>query len=458
MGLLHVFRRGARRLRIDEERARAFGVFVWRRFLADKCLESAGSLSYTTLFALVPLVVAAFGLLSAFAFFDGWLESVTGWIFRNFVPSSGMVVQDYLTGFADNAKQLTGLGVAGVLVSAVMLMWSIEEAYNRVWRVPKSRGGLSRFKSYWTTLTLGPLLGIGVVAVTSYVWTLPAVRSASAWYGLGSFLLAFAPLVVLWGAITASYALIPHAPVRFRHAALGGLVATALFYAAQGIFSVYLGSATTYQQIYGALAALPLFLLWIYLTWVMVLLGASLAASLSAWRFQPRQHRVPTGLEFFAMLRSLRAAVAAERGGAALTRADLLASQPGLTDAQLNPALDHLRAQRVLHVDEKQQISLLREPADVTLLELFEGGQYAWPTGHDVARMAALADEGDQPLVDFISGLHDALAPTLRHSAVGVLEAEPGVANAVPFADVPNVASLVTPRPTTVPRPQQEKS
>ncbi len=466
MGWQASIRRGAHRLRIDEERLRSFSAFVWRRFLADKCLESAGALSYTTLFALVPLVVAAFGLLSAFAFFDGWLESVTGWIFQNFVPSSGMVVQEYLTGFADNATKLTGIGVAGVLVSAVMMMWSVEEAYNRVWRVPKSRSGLSRFKTYWTTLTLGPLVAIGMVALTSFLWTLPAVRNASDWHGAGTFLLALAPLVVLWSAITASYLFIPHARVRLRHAAIGGLVATVLFNAAQGVFSVYLGSATTYQQIYGALAALPLFLIWIYLTWVIVLLGASLAASLSAWRFQPRTHRVPMGLEFFAMLKSLRAVIKADRDGGALTRGALLALQPGLTDEQLNHALEHLSAQRVLHIDDKQQLTPLREPEDVTLLELFEGGRYAWPTGHDIARLATLADASDKPLVDLLAELHSALAPPLRQSAVAALEPEPDAAHAVMSDDPETAALLAAPRveverdhrATPIPQPAQENS
>lgn len=412
----------ARRLRLDEERIRAFGAFVWRRFIDDRCLESAGALSYTTLFALVPLLVAAFGVLSAFAFFDGWLEAVTGWIFQNFVPSSGMFVQDYLVGFADNATQLTGLGIAGVLLSSVMMMWSVEDAFNRIWRVPKSRSGLSRFKTYWTALTLGPLLVVGVVALTSFLWTLPAVRQASAFGGLGKLLLALAPLVVLWAAISASYLLIPHATVRVRHAAIGGLLAMVLFNLAHQLFSTYLGRATTYQQIYGALAALPLFLLWIYLSWIIVLLGASLSASLSAWRFQPRAARVPRGLEFFAMLKSLRAVVAADRRGGSGTRDTLLELQPGLTDAQLDHALDHLRAQRILHIDGEHELTTLREPSDVTLLELFEGGRYAWPTGHDVARMRTLADADDAPLVALIRDLHDALAPPLRQSAAAVIE------------------------------------
>ncbi len=416
------FERARVQLKRDEERIRAFAAFVWRRFLDDRCLESAGALSYTTLFSLVPLLVAAFGALSAFAFFEGWLEAITGWIFQNFVPSSGVVVQEYLIGFADNASKLTGIGVAGVLVSAVMMMWSVEDAYNRIWRVARSRGGLSRFKSYWTTLTLGPLLAIGVAAASSYFWALPVVRSASSYGGLGAITLAVVPVIVLWGAISASYLLIPHAKVQARHAALGGVVATLLFVSAQHLFSQYLGRATTYQQIYGALAALPLFLLWIYLSWTIVLLGASLAASLSAWRFQPRALRVPRGLEFFAMLKSLRAAIAADRRGEPLTRADLLDLQPGLTDKQLDHVIRHLRAQRVVHLDERQHLIPLREPEDLSFLELFEGGRYAWPTGNDVARLSALADDSDQPLSELMQALHAALAAPLRSTAVGALE------------------------------------
>lgn len=445
MRLPALLQRAHRRLRLDEERIRAFLAFVWRRFLDDRCLESAGALSYTTLFSLVPLLVAAFGALSAFAFFEGWLESITGWIFQNFVPSSGLVVQEYLIGFADNASKLTGIGVAGVLVSAVMMMWSVEDAYNRIWRVAKSRGGLSRFKSYWTTLTLGPLLAIGVAAASSYFWALPIVRNASSYGGLGSITLAVVPVIVLWGAISASYLLVPHAKVQMRHAMLGGVIATLLFVTAQHLFSAYLGRATTYQQIYGALAALPLFLLWIYLSWVIVLLGASLAASLSAWRFQPRALRVPRGLEFFAMLKSLREAIAADRRGAPLTRADLLDLQPGLTDKQLDHALRHLHAQRIVHVDERQHLVPLREPQDLMYLELFEGGRYAWPTGNDVARLSALAADGDEPLSDLVKALHNSLASTLRSPATRALEPAAPAAVGDETAPNPESADVETP-------------
>ncbi|MEO6064375.1 MAG: hypothetical protein ABIP49_01155, partial [Lysobacterales bacterium] len=189
-----------------------------------------------------------------------------------------------------------------------------------------------------------------------------------------------------------------------------------------------------------------------------------------------RTHRVPMGLEFFAMLKSLRAVIGADRDGGAMTRSALLALQPGLTDEQLNHALEHLRAQRVLHIDDKQQLTPLREPEDVSLLELFEGGRYAWPTGHDIARLATLADASDKPLVDLLAELHSALAPPLRQSAEAALEplplepehrngehtAAPAVTSDEPEASVlpaaPRDGEVHERQVTQVARPAQEHS
>ena len=139
------------------ERLQAFGRFLWQRFLDDKCFETAGALSYTTLFAVVPLLTAVVAILAVFPAFANLRQHVSDFIFRNFVPASGETVQGYLFQFADNASKLTIVGILFLLASALMMLASIEDRFNRIWRVPTRRKGVARFLLYWAVLTLGPL-------------------------------------------------------------------------------------------------------------------------------------------------------------------------------------------------------------------------------------------------------------------------------------------------------------
>src|SRR6185312_14926041 len=144
----------ARKLRIDRERSMALLTFTWHRFLEDRCMQTAGALAYTSVFALVPLTAAVLGILAAFPVFADWRDKITEWVFANFVPASGGTVQGYITEFAANASKATAVGILVLFFSAVALMMSIEDAFNRIWRVQTARPAGSRFVIYWTTLTL----------------------------------------------------------------------------------------------------------------------------------------------------------------------------------------------------------------------------------------------------------------------------------------------------------------
>ena len=291
-------------VRIDRERVQAFSQFLWTRFLDDRCFETAGALAYTTLFALVPLSVVVFGILSAFPVFDTWSTQLTGFIFSNFVPSSARVVEDYLREFAASASKLTFTGIGALLVSLLLTMWSIESTFNRVWRVPTPRPRLMRFLVYWTLLTLGSLMAVASLAVTSYLFSLP-VLSGVEQLDWSQRLLGYLPNLVELAVFSVAYWLIPHRSVPFRFALAGGLFATVLFELAKRGFAAYLLGVPTYDQLYGALAVAPIFMIWIYLSWIVVLLGASFAASLSAFRYQPRALQLPPGMELYGYLRLL---------------------------------------------------------------------------------------------------------------------------------------------------------
>lgn len=358
--------------RLDRERLQAFAQFLWVRFWDDRCFETAGALAYTTLFGLVPLSMVVFGILQAFPVFDTWSAQLTNFVFSNFVPGSAAVIQAKLREFSAAASSLTSTGVLVLLGSLLVTMWSIESTFNRIWRVPTTRPKLGRFLMYWALLTLGTLVAVGSLALTSYVFALPVLSGVES-APLGQRALRLLPNLVELSLFTVAYWQIPHRTVPFRFALLGGLFATLLFEIAKQGFAFYLLRVPTYETVYGTLAAVPIFLIWIYVSWVVVLLGASLAASLSAFRYQPRALRLPPGAELYGYLRLLGRLNHARRGGKGMHLADFQSCEPMLTDDHLQRMLSGLCRLDIVRRAEDGAWLLSRDLDGVTLAELHEG-------------------------------------------------------------------------------------
>lgn len=265
-----------------------FWRFLIQRFLADRGANNAAALTYTTLFAVVPMMTVTFAMLSAVPAFQGTGEQIQSFIFRNFIPSSGETVQEYLRNFTAQARQLTWIGVAVLAVTAFWMLVTVEKAFNTIWRVRQPRRGVSSFLLYWAILSLGPiLLGAGF-AVSTYITSLALVSGPDALLGTQTAL-KFMPLLFSVAAFTLLYATVPNARVPLKHACLGGVFTAVLFEVAKALFSLYVRLFPGYQLIYGAFATVPLFLLWIYLSWFLVLFGAELVCNLSSspqWRKQ----------------------------------------------------------------------------------------------------------------------------------------------------------------------------
>jgi membrane protein len=365
--------------RIDRERATDFSRFLLRRFLDDSCFEVAGSLAYTTMFALVPFSAVVFVVLSAFPEFRDWSEAVTSYLFANFVPASAGEVRGYLVQFSQSARSLTGSGVVALVASVLVTMWSIEGAFNRIWRVPSSRPKLARFLIYWSLLTFGSLLAVAAVAATSALFSIPALAGVEA-RGVDEQLLRYLPHLLEFLAFTSAYWLIPHRTVRLRHAAAGGLLATLLFEWLKWVLAIYLRNAS-FGQLYGTLATIPIFLLWVYLCWLVVLLGASLAASLASFRYQPRALRLPPGADIYAVLRLLGRFDEARRDGLGLHLAQVTQREPSLTDELLQRILSELSALNIVQRSESGAWLLSRDLDRVSLGEVYEGMGLRVPTG-----------------------------------------------------------------------------
>ena len=366
---------------LDRARLNAFARFLLRRFLDDQCLLSAGALALTTLFALVPLVTVVFGILSAFPVFALWRQDISAFVFRNFVPAAGTAVENYLTQFADNASKATAVGIIVLLVSVVSLTLSVESTFNRIWRVAQPRRAGARFVAHWTVITLGPMAVVALLGVSAYLFTLPLLVRVEDAFSLKARLLGLLPFVIQWLVLVAAYRLIPNRRVPLRDAAVGALFASLLFEIVKRVFAAYATNGANYQQVYGALAMVPIFVFWIYLSWVLVLMGASLTASLAAFDYRTPEQRLAPGNELRGLVRVLAHFVAAQRAGIALHSADLRAREPLLGDDLVQCFLHDLAAAGLVRRGEDGAWALTCDLGTTTLYDLYTRCQYRLPGG-----------------------------------------------------------------------------
>ena len=398
------------------DRLQAFARFLWQRFLDDKCFETAGALSYTTLFAIVPMLAAVIAIVSVFPAFAGLRDSVTRFIFRSFVPAAGETVQGYLLQFADNASKLTLFGVLFLLASALMMMASIEDRFNRIWRVSSRRKGSARLLLYWAALTLGPILVTAGVGASSWVYAQPLWRGVAG-HGVGGFRLwLLAPFMITWVGLAVLYQVVPNCRVRWRNAIIGALVAAVLFEFARKGFAAYVQGVANYSEVYGALAAIPIFLIWVYLSWVIVLLGAILAAALHAFEYRHADELLPPGCEFVGLLRVVQRFAEAQRSGEALDDAGLRARERFLTADLLQRYLDDLHRAGLIRRAEGGGWLVARDLDSVCAGDLYHAGKYRLPADSLALQHAAanMAPEARATLLRAESALKENLAVPLR--------------------------------------------
>jgi membrane protein len=394
----------------DRARAGTFARFLAKRFLDERLFQAAAALAYTTLFALVPLAMVVFGVLSAFSAFQEWSVQLRDYVFANFVPGAAEDLKDTLNVFLSNTGKLTALGVVALMISLLITLNSIEATFNRIWRVSSARPKLSRFLVYWTVLTLGALMAAASLALSARFYALPVFATTGGKL-LQNLSLSLAPMVIELVAITAIYRVVPHRTIKWRYAIAGALLATVLLELIKWALGLYLGSFNTYQKVYGALAAAPILLLWIYLCWAAVLLGASLASSMAAFRYQPASMRLPLGYEIYGLLRMLGRFNEARAKGKGLHSDQIQALEPMLTDALIQQMLGQLSEINLLRRDEEGEWLLARDLDDMTLAELYEACQLRIPVaeahlpcGDDSLGIAARAalDDLRVPLRDLL--------------------------------------------------------
>ena len=405
---------------LDRARAATFARFLWRRFLDDNLFQAAGSLAYTTAFALVPLAVVVLGVLSAFPVFQQWSAELVDYVFSHFVPSAARAIESRLGDLAGKITQLTTAGVIALVISLLVTLNSVESTFNRIWRVASARPRLSRYLVYWTVLTLGALLAAASLAASARFLALPLFGPPQ-WQWLASWGTGITPILIELLVVMLVYRVVPHHTVKWRHAFAGALLAVALLEVVKTGLGMYLGSFDGYQRLYGALAAIPILMLWIYLAWIAILLGASLASSLAAFRYQPVEMRLPAGHEMYALLRLIGRFQQARRGGNGLHTAQMLNLEPMLTDTLLQRFLSRLAAIGLVRRDERGEWLLARDLDDLSLGELYEASQLRVPTGQDC--LPCREDELGMAVHAAIEELRLPLRPVLARSVGSIYPA-----------------------------------
>jgi len=243
-----------------------FVKFVLGRFQKDKCSSVAAELTVTSLLALVPLTTVVFSLLALIPNFQNMAGQLQQLMFEYFVPATGESVQNYLTEFVGKAKGMSGVGFLMLLATALLMMKTIDKSFNHIWQLKSKKSVLRTFLVYWAVLTLGPIfLGTGLL-ITSYLKSLPlfsdVVQQNSIWMRLAL------PMLMEAIAFALMFYVIPNRKIQLKHAVVSAVITAGFFELAKSGFGIFVEYFSTYQLIFGALATIPLFLIWVYFSFV----------------------------------------------------------------------------------------------------------------------------------------------------------------------------------------------
>ena len=326
--------------------------FPWRdtaatlgaRFREDRMGLTASSLTFTTSIGLVPLLTVALAVFTAFPMFSKLQAALEAWLVSSLIPETiSRPVMGYLTQFSGQASKLGVVGLAVLVVTAIALILTVDRTLNSIWRVRKPRPLAQRVLIYWAAITLGPLVLAVSLAVTSFV-----VSASSGWVGAMPMsvrlLLDLAQFFLVAGGMAALYRFVPNTYVRWAHAWMGGLFVAAGLEIAKKLIGLYLNAVPTYSMVYGAFAALPILLVWIYVSWVIVLLGAAIAAYLPSLLARVVRRGSAHGWQFQLAIETLRHLDHTRRTASIGLSASELAKLLEIDRLQLEPVLETLVA------------------------------------------------------------------------------------------------------------------
>jgi len=354
--------------------AGAFARFVGNRFGEDRCLRMAAGLSYTSLLAVVPLSAIAFSMLAAFPVFSGVREALQEALFANLLPQTADATQHYFNRFVQNTTTLSAVGIVALAATAILLLATIEADMNAIFRVARTRAVAPRILVFWALLTLGPLLLGASFSMSTYFF------AATQWIGIdtgggpAALFGTVLPTLMMIIMLSVFYIIIPNRSVSLTAGLAGGVIAGIGFTVLRKLFGWYIITFPTYQNIYGAMSVVPIFLVWMYLSWLVVLVGAVLTASVSEWQSaggKPLSSSVGSSMRFVIAVQILASLFNASRNGeGAVHRSRILRTTGGGGEA-VDRILIQLRAGNYIERTSSNRWILARDPDTVTLFDLY---------------------------------------------------------------------------------------
>jgi len=400
-------------LRLYGIRLKRLARHVWQHFQEDRCMEEAASLSYTSLLAMVPLLAVIFGVISAFPVFSQFSGKLQSFIFDNFMPATGEQIETYMNTFLESVSSLTLPGTIMLIITALLLMFRIEVAFNHIWRVDRARTLTNRVVMYWAVLTLGPILiGAAIALSAQNIFAALGIKGdiAPGWHAAGIFLLS-------WLVFTMMFVLVPNRRVQFRDAVVGAFLSAVLFEVAKSGFVAYVSNAN-YTVIYGALATVPIFLFWLYIVWTVVLFGASLAASLTTFSEKVNLGDWPDKWAFQLVYRLTGHLWSAQRKGEAVSSKELLELEEKASERQILILMQQLTQARIVTRNQDDRWILARDINEVTLGELYHCGNYYLPLAEE--NELPLDSAWDRLFVQSLATVHDNGEAVLNRSLGGM--------------------------------------
>ena len=364
------------------------------RFKQDRCVQIASSLTFTTLLSLVPLITIALTMFSAFPVFEDFSSQIKTYLLNNLMPDmAGKIITQYMQQFTESATRLTAVGIIFLTVTAMSMMLTIDQAFNTIWRVARPRPLFKRLIVYWAVLTLAPLLIGASLSLTSWLigFSMGYAKHIP-FFGVG--VLKILPVLFTTLAFALLFKLVPNRYVPLSHAIAGAFVAALIFETMNRTFGYYISNFPTYKLVYGAFATVPVFLMWIYLSWLAILCGAIIAASLSHWRAPAAYNSLPANLLLDA-LRVMKILDAGFQQGKVSTFAEISRSLQIGYDA-LEKILEKLASANMVRKSEGYGWLLMRDVGQIQtseLLNLFVLDRGKLP-----------AEEKDGPLQQWLAG------------------------------------------------------
>jgi membrane protein len=351
--------------------------FVIIHFYRDDCTYIASALAFTTLLAIVPLMSVGLAFLSSFPVFKGFNLTVQNFIFENFVPSTSQVIQVYLQQFANQISNQSIVGIIFVFITALLLMVTIEQAMNKIWRVTIQREGVTAFLLYWAILSLAPVfLGLSLAA-SSFLFSMSYFSTNQ----LSFLLLNSLPFIFSLAGFTFLYVVVPNCPVKLHHGLVGGFVAAILFEAAKQGFAWYLSHYNSYELIYGAFATIPVFFVWVYWIWLITLLGAEISYALSVAHLR-RTGQVMDG--FSQALLWLHLLWNKQKNGQGATQNELIEATDQPYAIDIITMINELKRINLVDYAENGNLFLGRDLHDVSLYWLSQQLPYPLPTRNEL--------------------------------------------------------------------------